>query len=227
MSRRGQDDHGLTPELLIRAYAAGIFPMAERRDDPAVFWVDPKTRGVLPLDGVHVPRRLQRTVKSGAFEVRSDTAFAEVVDCCAAPKRGRRETWINRPIRDAVIGLHGMGFAHSVEAWRDGLLVGGLYGVALGGAFFGESMFSLERDASKVALVHLVARLRLGGFTLLDVQFTTDHLKQFGVTEIPARVYLDSLEAALTLEAAFPAAADDARVADELDALFRESRNLE
>ena len=159
MSRRGQDDHGLTPELLIRAYAAGIFPMAERRDDPAVFWVDTKTRGVLPLDGVHVPRRLQRTVKSGAF--------------------------------------------------------------------FGESMFSLERDASKVALVHLVARLRLGGFRLLDVQFTTDHLKQFGVTEIPARVYLDSLEAALAREAEFPAAADDARVADELDALFRESRNLE
>ena len=227
MSRRGQDDHGLTPELLIRAYAAGIFPMAERCDDPAVFWVDPKIRGVLPLDGVHVPRRLQRTVKNGAFEVRSNTAFAEVVDCCAAPKRGRRETWINRPIRDAVIGLHGMGFAHSVEAWRDGLLVGGLYGVALGGAFFGESMFSLERDASKVALVHLAARLRLGGFRLLDVQFTTDHLKQFGVTEIPGRVYLDRLEQALAVEAEFPAAVDDSRVADELDALFRESRGRE
>jgi leucyl/phenylalanyl-tRNA--protein transferase len=227
MSQRGQGDQGLTPELLIRAYAAGIFPMAESAEDPAVFWVDPKVRGVLPLDAMHVPRRLQRTVKNGAFEVRCDAAFARVIDFCAKSRPGSRETWINRPIRDAMIGLHRMGLAHSVETWREGLLVGGLYGVALGGAFFGESMFSLERDASKVALVNLVARLRLGGFRLLDVQFTTDHLKRFGVVEIPGRAYLDRLEQALAVERAFPAAADVAALAGEIGALFTESRNRE
>jgi len=224
VSRRDRGAHDLTPELLIRAYAAGIFPMAERRDDPTIFWVDPRVRGILPLDGVHVRRRLQRTIRSGAFEVRCDTAFEEVIDQCAVSGRGRRETWINRPIRDAVIGLHDMGFAHSVETWRDGRLVGGLYGVALGAAFFGESMFSRGRDASKVALVHLVARLRIGGFRLLDVQFTTAHLGQFGVVEIPARVYLEKLDQALSFQGVFPAAAEPARVADALAQIFRESR---
>jgi len=224
MSRRDRGDHGLTPELLIRAYAAGIFPMAERRDDVSVFWVDPRVRGVMPLERVHVPRRLMRTVRRDAFEVRCDTAFADVLRACAAPKRRRRETWINRPIEEAVLGLHEMGFAHSVEAWRAGALVGGLYGVALGGVFFGESMFSAARDASKVALVHLVARLRLGGFKLLDVQFITDHLRQFGAVEIPARVYLERLEAALAGQATFDAAPEPATLADAIEALFAASR---
>ena len=194
MSRRDRGNHGLTPELLIRAYAAGIFPMAERRDDPSIFWVDPRVRGVMPLERVHVP------------------------------KRHRHETWINGPIEEAVIGLHEMGFAHSVEAWRDGRLVGGLYGVALGGAFFGESMFSSARDASKVALVHLVARLRLGGFKLLDVQFITDHLRQFGAVEIPARLYLERLEAALTHQGVFRALPGPTELEDALEELFRASR---
>jgi len=224
MSRRHGGDHGLTPELLIRAYAAGIFPMAEGRDDPSVFWVDPRVRGVLPLERVHVPRRLMRTMRGKAFEVRCDTAFAEVIRACAAPKRSRRETWINRPIEDAVTGLYDMGFAHSVEAWRDGRLVGGLYGVALGGAFFGESMFSLVRDASKVALVHLVARLRLGGFRLLDVQFITDHLRQFGAVEIPGRMYLERLEDALTRQGAFHAQPEPAKLEQTIEELFRASR---
>jgi leucyl/phenylalanyl-tRNA---protein transferase len=224
MSRRNLGDPGLTPELLIRAYTAGIFPMAERRDDPSVFWVDPRVRGVMPLERVHVPRRLIRTVRSNAFEVRCDTNFAKVIRACAVPKRRRRETWINQPIEDAVIGLHDMGFAHSVEAWRDGQLVGGLYGVALGGAFFGESMFSSVRDASKVALIHLVSRLKLGGFKLLDVQFITDHLRQFGAVEIPARMYLERLEEALTYQGVFRADPEPAKLAYALEELFRVSR---
>ncbi len=224
MSRRRRGDHGLTPELLIRAYAAGIFPMAERRNDDSVFWVDPRVRGVLPLDGFHVPRRLMRTVRRGAYEVRCDTAFADVVAACAAPKKSRRETWINKPIFDAVLGLHDMGFAHSVEAWCGDQLVGGLYGVALGGAFFGESMFSNARDASKVALVHLVARLIIGGFKLLDVQFITDHLKQFGTVEIPAREYLEKLEDALTFQGTFPAEPAPAKLAAAIERLFDASR---
>ena len=224
MSRRDRSNHGLTPELLIRAYAAGIFPMAERRDDPSIFWVDPRVRGVMPLERVHVPKRLIRTVRRKAFEMRCDTAFAEVLRACAVPKRHRHETWINGPIEEAVIGLHEMGFAHSVEAWRDGRLVGGLYGVALGGAFFGESMFSSARDASKVALVHLVARLRLGGFKLLDVQFITDHLRQFGAVEIPARLYLERLEAALTHQGVFRALPGSTELEDALEELFRASR---
>ncbi|MBI1985784.1 MAG: leucyl/phenylalanyl-tRNA--protein transferase [Rhodospirillales bacterium] len=225
MSRRDRGNHGLTPELLIRAYAAGIFPMAERRDDSSIFWVDPRVRGVMPLERIHVPRRLMRSVRRKAFQVRCDAAFAKVLRACAAPKRHRRDTWINRPIEEAVIGLHEMGFAHSVEAWRDGRLVGGLYGVALGGAFFGESMFSSERDASKVALVHLVARLRLGGFKLLDVQFITDHLRQFGAVEIPARLYLERLEAALTHQGVFRAVPEPAELEDTLEELFRASRD--
>ena len=203
MSRR-DGDAGLTPQLLLRAYAAGIFPMAENREDDQVFWVDPQTRGILPLDRFHVPRRLKRTVRRGRFEIRADTAFAQVIAGCAARARGRHDTWINGPIEQAVIGLHRMGFAHSLETWRDGRLVGGLYGVSLRGAFFGESMFATETDASKVALVHLVARLRWARFRLLDTQFVTDHLKRFGVEEIPARVYLERLEEALRHQCLFP-----------------------
>lgn len=204
MSRRNDTQESLPAELLLRAYAAGIFPMAESRDDPQVFWVDPKQRGVLPLDRFHISKSLHKVLKKGEFLVRANSAFERVLDECAAPGPGRRDTWINEPIREAVIELHHLGFAHSVETWKDGKLVGGLYGVALRGAFFGESMFSRATDASKVALCHLVARLRMGGFRLLDTQFVTDHLKTFGCDEIPARDYQKRLEAALDYQARFP-----------------------
>lgn len=195
--------HRLTPELLLRAYASGIFPMAESRTDPAVFWVSPPVRGVLPLDAFHVSRRLRRTVRARPFEVRCDTAFEAVIRACGDATAARPETWINDAILDTFVALHELGFAHSVEAWRDDRLVGGLYGLALGGAFFGESMFSTETDASKVALVHLVARLRLGGFRLLDTQFVTDHLRRFGAVEIDSEAYLDALEDAVRAPATF------------------------
>ncbi len=204
MSRRNDTQESLPAELLLRAYAAGIFPMAESRDDPQVFWVDPKQRGVLPLDRFHISKSLHKILKKGEFLVRANSAFERVLDECAAPGPGRRDTWINEPIREAVIELHHLGFAHSVETWKDGKLVGGLYGVALRGAFFGESMFSRTTNASKVALCHLVARLRMGGFRLLDTQFVTDHLKTFGCEEIPARDYQKRLEAALDYQARFP-----------------------
>ncbi len=200
LSERGQ----LTPELLLRAYAAGIFPMAESRNDPNIFWVDPEVRAILPLEEFRVPRSLRKTVRRGVFEVRCDTAFARVIRACAEVTPGRRDTWINDEIIAAYSALHELGHAHSVECWRGGKLVGGLYGVALGGAFCGESMFSRHTDASKTALVHLVARLRLGGFTLLDVQFATDHLRRFGAVEIPARQYLRRLSEALEVGATFP-----------------------
>ncbi|NQU61991.1 MAG: leucyl/phenylalanyl-tRNA--protein transferase [Rhodospirillales bacterium] len=224
MSRRDPGAQELTPELLLRAYAAGIFPMAESRKDETVFWVDPQVRGIIPLDGFHVSRRLKRTVRSGAYQVRYDSAFTDVLDLCAQSKKGRQETWINAPIRNAVIGLHDMGYAHSIETWADGKLAGGLYGVALGGAFFGESMFSRARDASKVALVHLVAQMRMGGFKLLDVQFITDHLRQFGALEIPARVYLQFLEEALKGQGKFYFDAGPDEVTGALEELFLQSK---
>jgi len=195
----------LSPDVLLRAYAAGVFPMADSADDPDIFWVDPHIRGVIPLNAFHVPRRLRRTVRSRPFDIRIDTDFAGVIDACAAPvrERGRDNTWINRPIREAYARLHEAGFAHSVECWREGRLVGGLYGVRLGAAFFGESMFSFARDASKVALVHLVARLRAGGFVLLDTQFITNHLRQFGAIEVPRAEYHVMLEAAIGRRADF------------------------
>jgi leucyl/phenylalanyl-tRNA--protein transferase len=180
----------LTPDLLLAAYAQGIFPMAERRDDPALFWVSPEERGILPLDGFHLPRRLARTVRSDRFSVRVDTAFEDVMRACAAPAPGRQESWINDEILASYTALHREGHAHSVECWHDGELVGGLYGVRLGAAFFGESMFSRQRDASKVALAHLVARLIRGGFTLLDTQFLTEHLSSFGAVAIPRADYM-------------------------------------
>lgn len=185
------------PEALLACYARGVFPMAEAQDDPRVFLIEPDQRGVLPLDRFHIPARLRRTVRSEPFEVRVDTAFAAVLEACAAPAPGREDTWINTPIRRLYIELHQRGFAHSVECWRDEALMGGLYGVTLGGAFFGESMFSRARDASKVALVHLVARLKRGGWTLLDAQFLTRHLSQFGAIETPQTAYLRMLPAAL------------------------------
>jgi leucyl/phenylalanyl-tRNA--protein transferase len=194
----------LTPELLLRAYAAGIFPMAEAADDPDVFWVDPEQRGILPLDGFHLPRRLARTLRQDIFDVRCDAAFEAVVRGCAEPTPERPKTWINEEIVRLYAALHRLGFAHSVEAWRDGELVGGLYGVALGAAFFGESMYSRVTDASKVALAHLVARLRLGGFRLLDTQFVTEHLRQFGAIEISRAQYHRRLTAALPIKAYLP-----------------------
>jgi leucyl/phenylalanyl-tRNA--protein transferase len=193
----------LTLDDLIRCYATGVFPMAETRRDPRIFLVDPDERGVIPLDGFHISSRLARTVRSDLFDVRVDTAFEAVLAACASPRPGRKETWINRPIRDLYTALFGRGLAHSVECWKDGVLVGGLYGVSLGGAFFGESMFSDARDASKVALVHLVGRLRAGRFRLLDAQFQTEHLAQFGAEEITRAEYRRRLAEALEVQADF------------------------
>lgn len=187
----------ITPDVLLKAYSCGIFPMAESADDPGLYWIEPERRGIIPLDGFHVPRRLKRTVRQDRFEIRVDTDFEGVIAGCAMPSQRRRCTWINGRIRQLYGELFRRGRCHTVEAWRDGRLVGGLYGVRLRGAFFGESMFSLERDASKVALVHLVARLRVGGFALLDAQFITEHLSQFGAIEVSRRSYQLELEAAL------------------------------
>jgi leucyl/phenylalanyl-tRNA--protein transferase len=205
---------GLTVQELLGAYAVGVFPMAEGRDDPTLFFVDPERRGIIPLDAPAIPRRLARTVRSDRFEVRVDTAFEAILDACAAPGAGDRDdTWINPEIRRLYLELHAAGFAHSVETWCENRLVGGLYGVALGGAFFGESMVSMERDASKVALVHLIARLMAGGFRLLDVQFLTGHLASLGAVEIDRDDYRARLRRAVGLDADFgrmPYAADGA-----------------
>jgi leucyl/phenylalanyl-tRNA--protein transferase len=194
----------LTPALLLRAYAAGIFPMAETQESEELFWVDPEERGILPLDGFHLSRRLRRTIRADLFEVRCDAEFDAVIEGCAEPAADRPKTWINGEIRRIYGALHRQGFAHSVECRLDGALVGGLYGVALGGAFFGESMFSRATDASKVALAHLVARLRVGGYRLLDTQFVTTHLEQFGAIEIPREAYHRRLAEALRTTAYFP-----------------------
>lgn len=193
----------ITADVLIRAYSIGIFPMAETAEDPDLFWVEPEKRGILPLDGFHLPRRLARTVRSDRFAVTCDTDFEAVVAGCAAPAAGRTGTWINAEIRRLYGELFQRGLVHTVECRRDGELVGGLYGVALGGAFFGESMFSRATDASKVALVHLVARLSVAGYVLLDTQFLTDHLGRFGTIEIPRRSYRARLAAALTVATDF------------------------
>ena len=174
----------ITPQVLLKAYACGIFPMAESAEDNALYWIEPERRGILPLDRMHVPRRLARTIRNGSFEVKVDRNFEAVIEGCAAPRSGRRSTWINGRIRSLYRELFGLGHCHTVEVWQDGVLTGGLYGVHLGRAFFGESMFSRARDASKIALVYLVARLRYGGFTLLDTQFVTGHLSRFGAIEV-------------------------------------------
>ena len=214
----------LTPELLLKAYAAGLFPMAQSRNDRHVFWVDPKVRGVLPLDRFHVPRSLMKLVRKNPFEIRVNTAFEQVIGQCAEAWKNRRDTWINSEIVKAYTQLHHMGFVHSIEVWLNGRLVGGLYGVALGGAFFGESMFSRATDASKVALVFLVERLKAGGFKLLDTQFVTDHLRRFGVIEIPGRQYLEMLEDALRSKARFYLDRAGGEVAAGIEALFRQSK---
>jgi len=211
---RGQDKIlEITPAVLLKAYACGIFPMAESADDPGLYWIEPERRGIMPLDRFHVPSRLARTVRSDHFCVRIDVDFGAVLDGCAEPTETRRKTWINRRIRRLYGDLAALGYCHTVECWREDRLVGGLYGVRLGRAFFGESMFSRERDASKVALVHLAARLVAGGFTLLDTQFVTDHLARFGAVEVTRRSYQALLDEALAGEGDFlalPPAADGA-----------------
>jgi leucyl/phenylalanyl-tRNA--protein transferase len=218
---------GFTADDLVACYRRGVFPMAEARDDDRVFLIDPERRGVIPLDRFHISRRLGRTVRANPFEIRIDTAFDAVIDACAAPAPDRPETWINAPIRHLYRELFGRGLVHTVECWSDERLVGGLYGVALGGAFFGESMFSIERDASKVALVHLVRRLIAGGYGLLDAQFMTDHLAQFGAVEMARADYRRALAQALPLAADFyrlaPLAGADGATAGVLQAITQTS----
>jgi leucyl/phenylalanyl-tRNA---protein transferase len=216
MSRRAFE---VTPMLMLRAYQAGLFPMAETRRSDRLYWLDPEYRGVLPLNGFHLSRRLLRTVLSDTFHVTSDQDFAAAIAGCAAPAPGRDDTWINTEIEHLFGELFRMGHAHTIECRRNDELVGGLYGVALGGVFFGESMFSRERDASKVALVHLVARLRLGGFRLLDTQFVTTHLAQFGATEIPRDNYKTLLADAVKAPASWLADPDPKILEAEFRAL--------
>lgn len=212
MSARDGQMSELTPDILLRTYAAGIFPMAESADDPTLFWVDPDRRGILPLENFHISRKLQRTLRKAPFEVRCDTAYHDVILRCAACRPERPKTWINSEITRLYGGLFDMGHAHSVECWLGGELVGGLYGVSLAGAFFGESMFSEVTDASKVALCHLIARLRRSRYTLLDTQFVTKHLATFGAIEIPRADYRRLLTQALQVRTTFylgPLASDD------------------
>lgn len=189
-------------DLLLRAYATGVFPMSESADDPEVFWVQPEQRGIIPLDDFHIPKSLRKVVRSGLFDIRFDTDFEGVITGCAEAREIRPSTWINAPIREAYGELFARGNCHTVEAWREGRLVGGLYGVTLGRVFFGESMFSRETDASKVCLVHLVERLRERGFELLDTQFTTEHLKRFGAIDVPRKQYERLLAEAMAGEPA-------------------------
>lgn len=205
MTRPYAPGYRIPSELLLKAYASGVFPMAESAADPEVFWVRPETRGVIPLDAFHVPKSLRKAVRQRHFEIRFDYDFEAVIDACAEKREERSSTWINAPIREAYVELHRRGHCHSVEAWRDGKLVGGLYGVSLGRAFFGESMFSKATDASKVCLVHLVERLCERGFVLLDTQFTTEHLKRFGAVDVPRGRYEKMLEEALDGDADFSA----------------------
>jgi leucyl/phenylalanyl-tRNA---protein transferase len=213
MSRRTVE---ITTDLMLRAYRHGLFPMAETRKGDRLYWLDPEKRGILPLDSFHLPRRLARTVLSSAFEVTVDQDFSGTIAGCAEPAPGRVDTWINPQIERLFSELHRLGHAHSVESRQDGHLVGGLYGVVIGGVFFGESMFSVARDASKVALVHLVARLRLGGFRLLDTQFVTAHLAQFGAEELAREEYKTRLTQALAAPAQFPGTLEPAALEAEI-----------
>ena len=219
----GMSQRSLNVEILLRAYSAGVFPMADSRQGRKLYWVDPEWRGIIPLDSFHVPRRLRRTVRQGPFEVRCDTAFRAVINACAEPAPGREDSWITAEIVNAYSEMFQRGLAHSVECWDRGELVGGLYGVSIGGAFFGESMFSRATDASKVALVHLVARLIAGGYRLLDTQFITDHLAQFGAIEVPRRTYRRMLATALGVKAEFPVSFPLERVAAYLQSLTHTS----
>jgi leucyl/phenylalanyl-tRNA--protein transferase len=203
MTRPYAPGYRIPTDLLLKAYASGVFPMAESASDPEVFWVRPETRGIIPLDGFHTPKSLRKTIRKNWFEIRIDSDFEATIDACAEKREERRSTWINAPIREAYTQLHRMGRCHSVEAWHADRLVGGLYGLALGRVFFGESMFSRETDASKVCLVALVERLNERGFALLDTQFTTEHLKHFGAIDVPRVKYEKMLAEALKGEAVF------------------------
>lgn len=203
MSGRDEPSTFITPQILLKAYSVGLFPMAEKAKDPTIYWVEPEMRGIMPLDTFHIPRSLKKEVRRGTFDITYNQVFNSVVKLCAAPAPGREETWINEPIRLLYSELHEIGHAHSVEAWYNDQLVGGLYGVSLGRAFFGESMFSRRTNASKVALVHLIERLKERGFVLLDTQFTNDHLTQFGTVEVPREEYEKMLEVALVGTADF------------------------
>lgn len=200
MAGRRSRDRSITPELLLRAYSIGMFPMSESADDPELFWVEPELRGIIPLDGFHVSKSLQKAIRKAPFDIRFDTAFDQVVEKCAEAAEDRPSTWINQQIKDLYGALHRLGHAHSVEAWEGDELVGGLYGVTLGSAYFGESMFSRRTNASKICLVYLVERLRERGFTLLDTQFTTEHLKTFGAVDIPKAEYGVLLDRAMESE---------------------------
>jgi len=215
MANRENSLIDITPEVLLKAYACGIFPMAESADDPALYWIEPDMRGIIPLERFHLPARLKRTVRSTPFTVWVNRNFDAVIDGCAEPMPGRARTWINSRIRKIYRGLFDHGHCHTVEVYDGGALVGGLYGVSLGRAFFGESMFHRARDASKVALVHLIARLLAGGYRLLDTQYVTDHLKTFGAIEVHKRRYHRLLEDALIGEADFAALATDRPLSGE------------
>lgn len=219
MASRDDSKFEITPQVLLKAYSCGIFPMAESADDPALYWIEPQQRGVLPLKGFHVPGRLLRTIRTTPFTVKIDTDYDGVIAGCAAPREGRASTWINKRIRDLYRELFDSGACHTVEVWDGATLVGGLYGVSLKGAFFGESMFSTERDASKIALAHLIARLVAGGFKLLDTQFVTDHLRQFGTIELDRAAFQAELEIALAHHGDFYKLPRDVSGSDIVDVL--------
>jgi len=225
MAKRDQLMAEITPQVLLKAYSCGIFPMAEAADDPALYWIEPQQRGVLPLDAIHLSSRMAQTIRNTPLQVRIDTDFAGVIDGCAASRPGRRTTWINGRIRSLYGDLFDAGHCHTVEVWQDGKLAGGLYGVALHGAFFGESMFSYVRDASKIALIHLSARLIYGNFTLLDTQFVTEHLRQFGAMEVDRAEFQALLDTALKSEADFLALPKDTPPAHIVDLVARAARH--
>ncbi len=206
----------LTTDMLLRAYSIGVFPMAEDRDDPELVWVDPRMRGIIPMRRFHVPKRLRRTVRNDDFEVTFNKDFTGVIEGCAEETNDRPRTWINDRIVDLYTSLHFKGHGHSVECWREGELVGGLYGISLRGVFFGESMFSRETDASKIALVHLATRLSVGGYAFIDTQFITKHLSRFGAVEVPRNEYRGMLAAALKIDADF----DVAYSGEDLEAIL-------
>ena len=215
----------ITADTLLRAYAAGVFPMAETRDAKDLFWVDPELRGVFPLNGLKISRSLYKTIKQNKFDVRCDSDFNGVMEKCAESTKDRPDTWMNEDVFRLYNEIYLKGCAHSVECWQDGELVGGLYGVSLGGAFFGESMFTRRSNASKVALIHLVARLRLSGYTLLDSQFITDHLESLGAIEVPRSVYHLMLDEALDVpNVSFYSDPTSSELSAELEAMFLQSR---
>jgi leucyl/phenylalanyl-tRNA---protein transferase len=226
MTSRDVLNREITPQVLLKAYACGIFPMAESADDTQLYWIEPISRGILPLTDIKLPKRLARTIRQAPFDVRIDTDFDATIDGCAASRPGRRTTWINDQIRTLYRELYILGHCHTVEVWLDGRMVGGLYGVELGGAFFGESMFSTETDASKIALMYLAARLIHGGFTLLDTQFVTEHLRQFGTVEVDRTAFHEALERALPVPASYRALPTDAPPAQIIDIIERSSGHV-